>query len=111
MKNQRNNNPLRIMVVEPRGTGGMIHYAYQLCTALANAGAQVTLVTSTIYEMDDFPHNFILRKQMRLWSTTELKETDSSPGWLRNATHTLYRKLRRAIRGIRLIVEWMRLVS
>src|SRR6185369_11268851 len=97
MATESNYKPLHIMVVEPRGTGGMIHYAYQLCTALSNVGAQVTLVTSTIYEMDDFPHNFTLCKQMKLWSTIESQETDASLGWARGALQTLYRKARRAV--------------
>ena len=58
---------MRLFVVEPLGSGGMIHYAYQLCTALANLGASVTLVTSYEYELDAFPHNFTVKKQMRLW--------------------------------------------
>lgn len=110
MEKNNNSNPLHIMVVEPRGTGGMIHYAHQLCTALSNAGAQVTLVTSTTYEMDEFPHNFRLRKQMRLWSTTESLETESGFGWVGRAAQSVYRKIRRGVRGIRLIVEWGRLV-
>lgn len=102
--------PLQIMVVEPRGTGGMIHYAYQLCTALSNAGARVTLVTSTAYEMDEFPHNFELRKQMKLWSTTESVKTETGFGRVGSAAQSLFRKTRRVGRGIRLIVEWIRLV-
>lgn len=110
METRSNHKPLHIMVVEPRGTGGMIHYAYQLCTALSNAGAQVTLVTSTVYEMGDLPHNFTLRKQMKLWSTIESQETDSSFGWVGSVIQNIYRKARRSIRGIRLIIEWIRLV-
>lgn len=110
METKTNDKPLNIMVVEPRGTGGMIHYAYQLCTGLANAGAHVTLVTSTVYEMNDFPHNFVLRKQMNLWSTVESQETDPNFGWVRSAISILYRKIRRILRGIRLIIEWIRLV-
>ena len=60
--------------------------------------------------MDGFPHNFTLRKQMKLWSTIESQETDSSLGWAGSVFQILYRKARRAIRGIRLIVEWIRLV-
>ena len=37
---------IKVAVVEQRGSGGMIHYAYQLCTALANAGADVELITA-----------------------------------------------------------------
>lgn len=110
MENTKDSHPLHIMVVEPRGTGGMIHYAHQLCTALSNAGARVTLVTSTAYEMDGFPHNFTLRKQMRLWSTTESMKTESGFGWVGGAAQSFFRKIRRAIRGVRLIVEWLRLV-
>lgn len=110
MKTKATNSSLNIMVVEPRGTGGMIHYAYQLCTGLANAGAHVTLVTSTVYEMDNFSHNFSLRKQMKLWSTVESQETDANSGWMRNAALILYRKIRRVLRGIRLIIEWIRLI-
>ena len=109
MENLANEKPLHIMVVEPRGSGGMIHYAYQLCSALASVGARVTLVTSNEYEMDGFVHNFEVRKQMKLWSPTESKEAKISPGGPRSVSRKLYRAARRVIRGIRLIVEWMRL--
>mgnify|MGYP003423955096 CR=1 FL=1 len=36
---------LRLVLVEPNGSGGLIHYTYQLCTALAGEGADVTLIT------------------------------------------------------------------
>jgi len=97
------------MVVEPRGSGGMIHYAYQLCDALSHAGAQVTLVTAHEYEMESFPHNFTVRKQMKLWSLTESPETGISNGWLQKITRKLFQGMRRVARGIRLIVEWIRL--
>jgi len=111
MENDTNSHPIHIMVVEPRGTGGMIHYAYQLCTAFSNTGADVTLVTSTVYEMDDFPHNFTLRKQMKLWSTIESLNTESRFGWIGTKAQNVFRRGRRVIRGIRLIVEWIRLVN
>jgi glycosyltransferase involved in cell wall biosynthesis len=102
--------PLHILVVEPRGTGGMIHYAYQLCTALSNAGAKVTLVTSSVYEMDGLPHDFALRKSMKLWSTIESQYAATRFGWAGNMTQKIYRGARRALRGIRFIIEWSRLV-
>jgi len=111
METKTDQKQLHIMVVEPRGTGGMIHYAYQLCSALSNTGAKVTLVTSNVYEMDDFPHNFALRKQMRLWSTIESQQTESSFGWVGGVVQKTYRLVRRAIRAIRLIIEWVRLVA
>ncbi len=89
----------------------MIHYAYQLCTALANRGASVTLVTSHEYEMGAFPHNFTVEKRMRLWKLFEPSSSQQS----RSLPGRLWRKLhwtaRRAIRGLQLIGEWARLTN
>ena len=109
MESKTNKKLLHIMVVEPRGSGGMIHYAYQLCNALSNVGARVTLVTANDYEMESFPHNFRVRKQMKLWSPTESPETGTLNGGLQTATRKLYRGMRRVTRGVRLIIEWTRL--
>ena len=99
------------MVVEPRGSGGMMHYAYQLCTALSKAGAQVTLVTADKYEMENYQHNFTVRKQMKLWSSTDSAESVRTNSWLGKGNIKIYRGIRRATRGIRLIVEWIRLTN
>ncbi len=109
MENNNKNTPLHIMVVEPRGSGGMIHYAYQLCTALSNTGAKVTLVTTHEYEMENFPHNFAVRKQMELWSPTETSQTESTFGRMGSIAGKLYRALRRVGRGVRLVIEWVHL--
>src|SRR5687767_11218403 len=85
MQHDISERPLQIMVVEPRGSGGMIHYAYQLCTALSKAGAQVTLVTADRYEMENYQHNFTVRKQMQLWSSTDSAETVKTNSWLGKA--------------------------
>ena len=91
MQSDINDKPLRIMVVEPRGSGGMIHYAYQLGTALSKAGAQVTLVTADKYEMENYPHNFTVRKQMKLWSLTDSAERVQNNTWLGKASGKIYR--------------------
>jgi glycosyltransferase involved in cell wall biosynthesis len=109
MKNNSNESSINIMIVEPRGSGGMIHYAYQMCSALSNIGARVTLVTANEYEMEGFPHNFAVKKQMQLWSPTKSTETGISHSGLPGAARKIYRAGRRVTRGIRLIVEWMRL--
>jgi D-inositol-3-phosphate glycosyltransferase len=44
--------PLRIVEVETFGRGGLIHYAWNLCEALAGRGHDVTLVTAAGYELD-----------------------------------------------------------
>lgn len=104
------NKPLNITVVEPRGSGGMIHYAYQMCTALANTGANVTLVTTTEYELESYPHNFSVNKLLNLWSlTTPTDEGHQSK--FKKIANNLYRKIRRIFRGIRFIVEWIRLTG
>ena len=111
MQNDINKKPLHIMVVEPRGSGGMIHYAYQLCGALSKAGAQVTLVTADKYEMENYPHNFTVKKQMKLWSTTDSPEIVTAHNWLGKVAEKSYRGARRTMRGIRLIIEWIRLTN
>ena len=111
MQNDINKRPLHIMVVEPRGSGGMIHYAYQLCGALSKAGAQITLVTADRYEMENYPHNFTVRKQMKLWSSTDSPETAMVHGWLGTMAGKMLWGGRRTMRGIKLIVEWIRLTN
>ena len=108
MNNEGTNRPLKITVVEPRGSGGMIHYAYQMCTALASGGADVTLITTREYELGNYPHNFSVTKLLNLWSPT-----DSPDGGQKNkitkVVNKLYRNVRRIFRGIRFIIEWIRL--
>jgi len=42
-------------MVETGGWGGIAHYAWSLCAALADAGAEVWLLTNAAYELDDLP--------------------------------------------------------
>lgn len=86
-----------LAVVEFAGRGGMIHYAWQLCRALAGTGADVTLVTSRHYELDALPHLFRLQKILRLWDP---KPAGESPG------RTKLRRIGRAFLHYR---EWLRL--
>ena len=44
-------NNIRLFIVEADGRGGLAHYVYQLCTALADEGVDVTLVTAIDYEI------------------------------------------------------------
>jgi glycosyltransferase involved in cell wall biosynthesis len=88
-----------IAVVEFAGRGGMIHYAWQLCRALAStrAAVDVTLITSQHYELDALPHPFRLRKVLRLWDP---KPAGEPPG---------RRRLRRIGRAVLHYREWLRL--
>lgn len=94
---------MKIAVVEFAGRGGLIHYAFQLCRALAAQGADVTLVTDRHYELDALPHPFRLVKLLRLW--------DPKPGGLRTATPggRIGSRLRRAVRAVVYYREWLRL--
>lgn len=92
---------MRIAVVEPIGVGGMIHYAWQLCSAMRRAGADVTLITDASYELDRLPHPFELDKRLRLW---DAKRSDGQPS---RST----RLARRAGRAAVYYREWMRLVA
>ncbi|MFH1104582.1 MAG: glycosyltransferase family 4 protein [Actinomycetota bacterium] len=98
----------RIAVVEPDGAGGMIHYAYQMCTALAAAGADVTLITSTSYELAAFPHSFRVVPMMRLWPPIQARPRRSRPA---AAAAAVGRKLRRVWRGLRYAWEWNRVTG
>ena len=96
---------MRIAVVEPDGAGGMAHYAFQLCSALADAGADVTLVTSRHWELADLDRNFAVARVIDLWSAV-----DSPVGEGRSAVfRRLWRKVRRVGRGVRFVWAWERL--
>lgn len=99
---------MRIFVVEPDGAGGMVHYAYQLCTALAAEGVDVTLVTGRHYELAHLPHSFDVDTRMALWPAVGEPAPGSGP---RGMIVRLGRKLRRVWRGVRYAWVWQRLTT
>ncbi len=98
---------MRITVVEQNGTGGLAHYAYQMCTALANEGHDVTLITAKLYELESFPHNFTVDRRLDLWDLFD-RRVETLP---RNAVHALLRRVfwqtRRAFRALKLVNAWI----
>lgn len=94
----------RLALVEPDGSGGLIHYAYQLADALHDAGLDVTLHTSRHYELKALPHRFAVRPEMALWPATG---THPRPGFVAAAG----RKLRRSWRALRLTAAWWHLTE
>lgn len=89
----------------------MIHYAYQLATALADAGAEVTLVTSVDYELADLPHRFRVDARLRLWPPHDPASMDGRKrSRLSKGRRRIYRAGRRVTRGLRFAREWTRLV-
>lgn len=107
----KNKTPMKVLVVEPRGNGGMIHYAYQLCNALSAHITEVTLVTACHYEMDGLPHNFKVKKLMNLWGRDNPISADVSRRWYRRMVRNIHRGIRRVFRGIRLFFQWMKLTN
>lgn len=98
---------LRLSVVEPDGSGGLIHYAYQLSEALAGAGHQVRLITGRHYELSALPHRFTAEPILGLWPAIEpAAATGARP--VRIAAE-VRRKLRRAWRAVRYAWAWEQL--
>lgn len=91
-------------MVEFAGRGGLIHYAFQLCRALAAAGAEVTLITDQQYELEGLPHAFRVEKLLRLWDPKPAGPIATS------AAAAAFRRVRRAVRALRYYREWARLI-
>src|ERR1043166_7403018 len=92
------NRSMKIVVIEFAGKGGMIHYVFQLCRAMAEAGADVTLITSKQFELASLPRNFDVQPVIDLWDP---KANDAGP---------ILRKLRRVTRAFRYYTEWLRVI-
>jgi glycosyltransferase involved in cell wall biosynthesis len=103
---------MRIFVVEPTGQGGLVHYAYELCTGLANAGADVTLVTADEYELSGCPHNFRVDKRLHLWKIVDSRAVRKQPrGILAKTWRRFWWTGRRVLRFSRLLGQWIRLTN
>lgn len=91
---------MKIVVVEPSGKGGMIHYAWQLCQAMQERGASVTLITDRNCELEGLSHSFMLKADLRLWDPKPSSEAGS----------LLFRRLRRVFRALLYYREWLRII-
>jgi len=49
---------MKVVMVETGGWGGIAHYTWNLCQALAEAGVEVTLLTNTRFELASRPRAF-----------------------------------------------------
>lgn len=57
---------MKIHIVAFSGKAGITQYAYQLCKEISKLeGNNVTLITSSYYELDKFEHNFTVKKIFR----------------------------------------------
>jgi glycosyltransferase involved in cell wall biosynthesis len=101
--------PMKIVVVEGNGTGGLAHFAYQMCNALADQGTEVVLITSTDYELAHMPHRFAVEAYLRLWSIHDSERVSSRAKPPRN--YALKRKIRRVARALRFAAAWQKLIG
>lgn len=95
---------MKIVFLEPSGRGGMIHYAFQLCRAMHDAGADVTLITERNYELASLPQTFAVETTIDLWDPKPAGRMSMTP-WA-----IAWRKLRRIGRAFRYYAEWLRLI-
>jgi glycosyltransferase involved in cell wall biosynthesis len=103
---------MKLFVVGFHGSGGIAHYTYQLCTALARQeGVEVTLITTTDYELAHLPHNYTVERRLELWPhfTSSMSQAGRNP--LRRLQRKLFWTLRRGGRALRLLRTWHDLTS
>jgi glycosyltransferase involved in cell wall biosynthesis len=93
---------MKVAYLEPSGKGGMIHYAFQLCRALAASGADVTLITEKNYELAALDHPFRVETTIELWDPKPPGRVSTAP-WA-----VAWRKLRRVTRAVQYYREWLR---
>jgi len=53
---------MKVAMIETGGWGGLAHYAWSLCAALADAGADVSLLTNVAWELEHLPRRFGVAK-------------------------------------------------
>jgi glycosyltransferase involved in cell wall biosynthesis len=94
---------VKIAFIEFAAKGGMIHYAFQLCRALAREGHEVTLITERSYELEALEHPFRVEPTIELWDP---KPSGLSMKWWAVAA----RKVRRVSRAVRYYAEWLRVI-
>jgi glycosyltransferase involved in cell wall biosynthesis len=103
---------MKLFVVEQNGTGGLVHYIYQMCTALAELDIDVTLITAKDYELNNFPHNFNVEARLNLWQLFDRRSEETRrPFFLVHILDKFYRNSRRIWRGLKLVSEWIRLTN
>ncbi len=90
---------MRVYMVETLGKGGLIHYAYHLCRGLQRVGVDTTLITATDYELADMEHEFTVKPILELWDPRK-----------RSTLPYPLRRLQRVWRGIRYVIQWLRLI-
>ncbi|MEN9563382.1 MAG: hypothetical protein RIR73_1626, partial [Chloroflexota bacterium] len=103
---------LRIVVVEPNNSGGLVHFAYQMCGALSEQGMDVTMLVGNEYELADRPHNFRVEKILNLWQAFDPASMKlDQKSFIQRMFRKVWRQLRRVVRAMRLVLAWIKIVS
>ncbi|MFQ5790937.1 MAG: glycosyltransferase family 4 protein, partial [Acidobacteriota bacterium] len=64
---------MRVLLIEPAGRRGMIHYAYCLANALVASGHHVILLTALEHETRDLPRAFEVREVFQRFVTDPIR--------------------------------------
>ncbi len=100
---------LRVAVVEPVAEGGLSHFAESLCGALAAAGIEVCLYTSSRFDVGSTSRKYSVDSSMRLWPAYDTGLTQRRG--LRRIPRQLFSTLRRVRRAVRYMTESWRVVG
>ena len=93
-------HPLHIVLVEFLPSGGMFQFSFLFAEALAAAGHRVTLVTGPEPELTARTEGLEVRPVLPTWHPNA--DADVGP--------TRWRRLRRAVRAVRLLESWRRVL-
>jgi D-inositol-3-phosphate glycosyltransferase len=86
----------RVVMIEPMGFGGICHYTYNLCEALAARNVRVSLITARNYEMAVRPHRFHLHPILNEWFDPGIPEEVPLPARRPSALGVGWRRLKSA---------------
>ena len=93
----------RVVVIEPMGVGGICHYTFNLCEALATRGVRISLITAKNYELAARPRRFHLYPILDEWFRPELHanplRSSRSTGWF----PVIQRRLKSAQMMVRIV--------
>jgi D-inositol-3-phosphate glycosyltransferase len=97
-----------IVVIEPMGVGGLGHYTYCLCQALATKGLRTSLITARNYELAERPRQFKLYPILREWFRPEDPPVPSRIWPRATAFDVFRRRLGSALAMLRIVATVLR---
>lgn len=102
--------PFTICWVETDDSGGLAHFSFQACEALAQAGNDVTMIAPAGNELAGLPRSFTMRDELHLWPVVDQANAGRSTGAGGLATK-LRQALRRLPRAWRLVAAWRQITQ